>query len=65
MPERLRAYQGDKTVTILKGRIGGRGKTTIRNSFGFEEVVPSNTLRPIPEGEPGRVLRYSKDNEKN
>lgn len=58
MPERQRAYHGDKTVTILEGKIGKRGKVKIRDQFGFVHDVPAKELRAIDDNEPHAVLRY-------
>ena len=58
MPERLRAYRGEEVVTVLKGKIGGRGSTTIRNSHGFTETVKSKELSRIVGNEKLAKLRY-------
>lgn len=59
MPERKRAYRGEEIVTILKGKVGSRGKVTIRNAYGFvEEDIPAKTLTKIPADEPIAVLHY-------
>lgn len=58
MPERVRAYRGDELVTVLKGKIGGRGSTQIRNSHGFPETVKAKELKAIPADEKVAKLRY-------
>jgi len=59
MPERIRARYGEHVVTILEGKIGGRGKTKIRNAFGFEEEVAANKLEHIPKTEPEARLKFA------
>jgi hypothetical protein len=61
MPVRERARRGDELVTVLEGKIGGRGKTTIRNQFGYTETVKSNTLTRLGKGEPERELHFGAD----
>lgn len=55
---RQHAYLGDAVVTILRGRVGGRGKTEIRDQFGFVKEVSASDLSEIDPVEPNAVLKY-------
>lgn len=59
MPERLRAYLDGELVTILDGKIGGKGKTKIRTGFGFEQEVSAKKLTKIPKEEPEHSFRFT------
>lgn len=62
--ERLRAYWNEKggaqrqLVTIINGRIGGRGKTEIRDQFGNLRDVPAKELERIASTEPHAKLTF-------
>lgn len=58
MATRERAYRGEEVVTVLKGKIGGRGQTEIRNSHGFTETVKARELERIPADDKHSRLRY-------
>jgi hypothetical protein len=64
--ERQRAYWNPKDtdqpqrqlVTIIGGRIGGRGKTEIRDQFGNLREVPAKELERIASTEPHAKLTF-------
>lgn len=58
MAERERAYRGEEVVTVLKGKIGGKGSTQIRNSYGFTETIKAKELKRIPSEEKVAKLHY-------
>ena len=61
--ERTRAYLNEdgnprQLVTILNGRIGGRGTTEIRDGYGNVRDVKSNLLERIPSNDPAAKLKF-------
>jgi hypothetical protein len=58
VPERQRAYRNGELVTIISGKLGKRGKVTIRNAFGFEEIVEAKSLEAIKNDDRRAKLKF-------
>lgn len=61
--ERQRAYLNEdgkpiQTVTVLSGRIGGRGTTEIRDGYGSVRDVKASLLTRISSKEPHAKLTF-------
>jgi len=63
MASRQRAYHKGKLVTIIDGRIGGRGKTKIRTGHGFTEEVPAKELSAVRDDDPRAGFKFQPSKE--
>lgn len=60
MPERERMLLDGGIVTVIEVHGHGKNaKVTIRNPYGFEEIVKASRLKPLADDDPLKKYRFA------